>query len=143
MDTPRFVRNLVQILRGLHKNLLAEANTETGKAVARLLRSKRGRTRISCQIADLVLQEQDKGCESDREHVRRMVPQESRDVEAWLAQTAEDSVNYQGNTRVFEHTPMMTLLPPPPMTALRTTRSSLISPSWRNCFEGPHRSKSF
>lgn len=47
IDKQRFLANLRRLLESFHKNLLTEAKSEGEKAVARLLRQRRGRLRIS------------------------------------------------------------------------------------------------
>ena len=59
MSRRRFVENMRRLLKSFHKNLSEEAGTEPEKAVAVLLRSRRGRLRISQQLADLFQQDPD------------------------------------------------------------------------------------
>ncbi|KAJ5765481.1 hypothetical protein N7520_005040 [Penicillium odoratum] len=66
MSRERFVENLQRLLKSFHKNLSAEAETEAEKAVARILRSRQGRQRISQQLAVHILEEQGEGLKSDR-----------------------------------------------------------------------------
>ncbi|KAJ4159125.1 uncharacterized protein LMH87_008039 [Akanthomyces muscarius] len=51
LSRERFVENMRRLLKSFHKSLLREGQTEAEKATAGLLRSRRGRSRISNQLA--------------------------------------------------------------------------------------------
>lgn len=57
MGKQRLTRTLRRLLKSFYKDILAEANSTTEKATARLLRSRPGRLRISGQIIDRIQQE--------------------------------------------------------------------------------------
>ncbi|KAH7303469.1 hypothetical protein B0I35DRAFT_179231 [Stachybotrys elegans] len=80
MGRQRFVENLRRLLKLFYKNLLAEAKDEGRKATARLLRSRRGRLRISNRIADHL--EQD---DEEDEEVFRISQADANRVESWLS----------------------------------------------------------
>jgi hypothetical protein len=58
MSKERFIRNLRRLLKSFYKNLREEAETESERAVARLLRSKYGRQRISEKLLAHISDEQ-------------------------------------------------------------------------------------
>lgn len=57
LSRQRFVENMRRLLKSFHKSLLGEAQTEAERATAGLLRSRRGRSRISNQIASYMISE--------------------------------------------------------------------------------------
>ncbi|KAL8350115.1 hypothetical protein RB601_001390 [Gaeumannomyces tritici] len=86
MGDERFVQNMRRLLKSFHKNLLREASTEGEKAVAKLLRSRQGRLRISRQLVIFLKQEQE-GWDGDRIEAQ-VAPREQRGVEIWLRAVA-------------------------------------------------------
>lgn len=83
MDTQRFVENMRRLLKSFHKNLSAEADAEAEKTVARLLRSRRGRYRISQQIATHIQEEREEISDSNRADLR--IPLKNKYlIEKWL-----------------------------------------------------------
>ncbi|GFF25909.1 hypothetical protein IFM61606_09579 [Aspergillus udagawae] len=103
MDRQRFVENLRRLLKAFHKNLAAEAESEAEKAVARLLRSRRGRLRISQQLAVYFPQEQEVIGEGDRVDTR-VAPEDKHRVETWLRtlQRAIDPQEFEDQNIVHE-----------------------------------------
>jgi hypothetical protein len=92
MDKERFVKNLRRLLKSFYKNLSVEAKNEAEKAVTRLLRSRRGRLRISRQLAVQIQQEQEEVSLGDRVDLR-IAPAEKNLVERWLARASERPIN--------------------------------------------------
>ncbi|KAL8364769.1 hypothetical protein RB595_003849 [Gaeumannomyces hyphopodioides] len=88
MGDERFVQNMRRLLKSFHKNLLEEASTDGEKAVAKLLRSRPGRLRISLQLVVFLRQDQE-GWDGGRVEVR-VAPQEQRAVESWLGAVAKN-----------------------------------------------------
>ncbi|KAJ5641663.1 hypothetical protein N7490_005663 [Penicillium lividum] len=88
MSRERFMENMRRLLKSFHKNLSTEAETEAEKAVARIMRSRRGRQRISQQLAVHILEEQGEGLKSDQVDLQ-VAPKDKNRVETWLAQTFE------------------------------------------------------
>jgi hypothetical protein len=91
MGNKRFVANMQRLLKSFHRNLLTEAEAETEKAIAKLLRSKRGRLRISQQLSDHIQQEREEGSQFDKSDLR-VIPEYKNRVETWLAFAPERSV---------------------------------------------------
>lgn len=83
MGRQRFVENLRRLLKSFHKNLAAEAEAEAEKAVARLLRSRRGRLWISEQLALCIQQEQEETREGHRVDTQ-VAPEDKHRIETWL-----------------------------------------------------------
>ena len=83
MDEERFVKNLLHLLKSFHDNLSVEAKSEAEKSIARLLRSKRGRLRISRQLANHIRQERSDVPQDDRVDLRIPTKNLNR-VENWL-----------------------------------------------------------
>lgn len=96
MNRKRFVENLRRLLKSFHKNLSTEAETEAEKAIVRLLRSRRGRLRISHDLTDQIQQEQEvlQGSRVDL----GIAPEATDRLETWLAHLPERSVDPQGDT---------------------------------------------
>lgn len=95
MDQARFVRNLRRLLKSFHKNVSAEAEVSSEKAVANLLRSRRGRLRISQDLHLHILEDEQP---EDRIHIKPDLQVPSRDqnlVERWLTQAVETPINFQ------------------------------------------------
>ncbi|KAK8033512.1 hypothetical protein PG991_002910 [Apiospora marii] len=83
MDKERLIQNLRRLLKSFYKNLLVEADTETKRYTARLLRSRRGRLRISGLIADRI--QQDNQDESKVDYESLTVSREDKiGLEHWL-----------------------------------------------------------
>lgn len=103
MGRQRFVENLRRLLKAFHKNLTVEAEAEAEKAVARLLRSRRGRLRISQQLALHFQQEQEEIGEAGRVNAR-VVPEDKQCVETWLRtlHRAEDPQEFEDQNFVNE-----------------------------------------
>lgn len=78
----RFVENMRRLLKSFYKSLSEEAQNEAEKAVARLLRSRRGRLRISYQLA--VYMQQEEACGSDRADLEINLENKHR-LENWVA----------------------------------------------------------
>jgi hypothetical protein len=88
MNSGRFVDNLRRLLKLFHMHLSAEAESEAEKAVAGLLRSNRGRLRISQQVAFHVRQDQEEEVERPTIDLQ-VAPADKHSVETWLSRTAE------------------------------------------------------
>jgi hypothetical protein len=83
MSRRRFVKSMCHLLESFHKSLSEEAGTDRERAVADLLRSKRGRLRISQQLANHVQQDQDETFHGNNPDL--VVPPAAMDnVEKWL-----------------------------------------------------------
>lgn len=92
MSKQRFVQNMSRLLRSFHVWLAEEAESEAQKAIAELLRSKRGRRRISEQLAthiDLGREEEEEEEAQDSGKIELEIPLERRQgVENWLRSQA-------------------------------------------------------
>ncbi|KAF2650593.1 hypothetical protein K491DRAFT_761638 [Lophiostoma macrostomum CBS 122681] len=88
MDNKRFVGNLLRLLKSFHRNLSAEATVEAEKVVAGLLRSHRGRLRISQQLVLHVQQNEEEEPERPRIDLQ-VAAADKHSVEAWLSHTSE------------------------------------------------------
>lgn len=85
----RFAENMRRLLKHLHKGLKGEAQNEAEKAVAKLLRSRRGRWRISDQLA-AHMQPDEENLLSDRADFEAQ-PKDRNQVETWLASVGRES----------------------------------------------------
>ncbi|KAL7800382.1 hypothetical protein V8C43DRAFT_302439 [Trichoderma afarasin] len=89
MNRQRFIENMSRLLRSFHKGLAEEAKSEAEKVVARLLRSKRGRRRISEQLAAHVDMEH----EETQDKIDLEIPSSKmQNVENWLSQAMKPSL---------------------------------------------------
>lgn len=84
MSRERFVKNMTRLLRSFHKDLLQEARSESEKAAAKLLRSERGRSRISEQLAAHI-QKEDNHALHNRDDSLQITLESASRVEKWLA----------------------------------------------------------
>lgn len=99
----RFVENMRRLLKSFYKNLSAEAEGETENAVAGLLRSRRGRLRISQQLVIHIQQKQEELQEQDRVGLR-ILAEDKNLVETRLArflQEPADTQNFEGQQDEF------------------------------------------
>ncbi|RYP58958.1 hypothetical protein DL771_011047 [Monosporascus sp. 5C6A] len=102
MERQRFAENLRRLLKSFHKSLTKEAVTEPQKAVAGLLRSRRGRLRISWQLATHIEEEQEDVQKQDRLN-HEPSPEGKHGIEAWLAQVSHTRPNEaQGRAPAFD-----------------------------------------
>jgi hypothetical protein len=94
MSRQRFVENLRRLLKSFYRNLVMEAESVNQNSVAKLLRSRRGRLRISHQVADHIQSSQEETIRVDRNSplVRR---EEKHGVETWLAHTSDEPTDLQ------------------------------------------------
>jgi hypothetical protein len=88
MDEQRFVENLRRLLKSFYKNLSAEAEGKAEMAVARLLRSRSGRGRISQQLVAHIQQEQEEVYDGDRVDLQ-IAADHKQLVETWLTRASE------------------------------------------------------
>jgi hypothetical protein len=86
----RFVDNLRRLLKSFHKNLSKEAKNEAEKAVAKLLRSRQGRSRISEQLVLYIRQEEgEEEVEGlDKASLNVALEDQAR-IETWLGRITE------------------------------------------------------
>ncbi|KAL6696124.1 hypothetical protein J3F84DRAFT_373091 [Trichoderma pleuroticola] len=88
MNRQRFIENMGRLLRSFHKGLAEEAKSEAEKVVTRLLRSKRGRRRISEQLAAHIDMEH----EEIQDKIGLEIPSSKmQNVEDWLSQAMKPS----------------------------------------------------
>ncbi|KAL6828399.1 hypothetical protein V8C40DRAFT_286390 [Trichoderma camerunense] len=91
MDRQRFVKNMSRLLKSFHILLTEEAESAAEKAVAGLLRSKRGRRRIGEQLAAHIDMEHEEAQEFDKGYLE--IPHEKMaDVENWISRAMRYSV---------------------------------------------------
>ncbi|PNP54333.1 hypothetical protein THARTR1_05540 [Trichoderma harzianum] len=88
MNRRRFIENMSRLLKSFHKGLAEEAKSEAEKVVTRLLRSKRGRRRISEQLAAHIDMEH----EETQDKIDLEIPSSKmQNVEDWLSQAMKPS----------------------------------------------------
>ncbi|CAI7627541.1 unnamed protein product [Penicillium glandicola] len=92
MGETLFAKNMRRSLKSFYKNLSVEAETEAERAAAKLLRSRRGRQRISQQLAVYILQHKDENRNVDRLDLQT-APEDKDRMEAWLARNFERPVS--------------------------------------------------
>jgi hypothetical protein len=97
MDRKRFIENMRRLLKSFHKSLSSEAESEAEKAIARLLRSRRGRLRISRELANHIQQESEEGSEVNRVDLQ-IAPGYRNLVEMWLARASVGPVDLEEET---------------------------------------------
>ncbi|KAF3075071.1 hypothetical protein CFAM422_002863 [Trichoderma lentiforme] len=88
MNRQRFIENMSRLLRSFHKGLAEEAKSEAEKVVTRLLRSKRGRRRISEQLAAHIDMEHE---ETQDKIDLEISSSKMQNVEDWLSQAMKPS----------------------------------------------------
>lgn len=88
MNRQRFIENMSRLLRSFHKGLAEEAKSEAEKVVTGLLRSKRGRRRISEQLAAHVDMERE---ETQDKIDLEISSSKMQNVENWLSQAMKPS----------------------------------------------------
>lgn len=82
--------NMRRLLKSFHKSLLEESQTEAETAIARLLRSRRGRDRISEQLAAHI--EKGEALDLQSELMKaglRVAVEDKQLVENWLGGISE------------------------------------------------------
>ncbi|UKZ77376.1 hypothetical protein TrVFT333_005096 [Trichoderma virens FT-333] len=88
MNRQRFVKNMSRLLKSFHICLAKEAESEAEKAVAELLRSKKGRQRISKQLVSHISMEKEEALDFGQGDLE--IPLSRRvNVENWLSQIAK------------------------------------------------------
>ena len=92
MGSRRFKENMRRLLKSFYKNLSTEAKTEAEKATSRLLRGRRGRYRISQQLALQIQQEHDEEWNNIRIDLKTFLEDKNL-VETWLAHVSEKPVD--------------------------------------------------
>lgn len=90
MGQQRFVNSTRKLLRSFYKNLLEEAETKSQKVVAQLLRGRRGRQRISEQLAAHIQSAHEETSEFDKKFLEASEEEKYR-VEKWLSSTSADT----------------------------------------------------
>ncbi|KAL6834007.1 hypothetical protein J3E69DRAFT_325707 [Trichoderma sp. SZMC 28015] len=88
MNRHRFIENMSRLLRSFHKGLAEEAKSEAEKVVTGLLRSKRGRRRISEQLAAHIDMEHE---ETQDKIDLEISSSKMQSVEDWLSQAMKPS----------------------------------------------------
>ena len=92
IDTQRFAENVRRLLRSFYKNLLMEAKSEGERAIARLLRRRRTRLRISERLIVQIESEQDLA-EKDTRHDLGIAVEDKLSLENWLASVSDTPTN--------------------------------------------------
>ncbi|KAL7936336.1 hypothetical protein V8C35DRAFT_254880 [Trichoderma chlorosporum] len=92
MNRQRFIDNMSRLLKSFHMWLAEEAKSEAEKAVTGLLRSKRGRRRISEQLAAHVEMEHEEAQDFDKRELE-IAPSRMQDVESWISQAMNPSAS--------------------------------------------------
>ncbi|KAI9147240.1 Ankyrin repeat domain-containing protein [Paramyrothecium foliicola] len=88
MGATRFQNNLRRLLKSFHKRLHVEAKTEAERAVAGLLRSRRGRLRISQQLVAYIKLDNDEASTLDPSKFDIAEENQER-VEIWLTRATQ------------------------------------------------------
>ncbi|KAL7911036.1 hypothetical protein GGI35DRAFT_332667 [Trichoderma velutinum] len=84
MSRQRFIENMCRLLNSFHLWLTDEAKSEAEKAVAGLLRSKRGRRRVSEQLTAHIDLEHQEARDFDKRDLE-ISPLKMQDVENWIS----------------------------------------------------------
>lgn len=101
-EKQRFIETMRKLLKTFYKRLVQEAETEAQKAVARLLRSRQGRRRISWQLATHLQEEEEEAQEELRvDHEPSL--EGKIGIESWLAGVSDTKLGRDhGRTLAFD-----------------------------------------